>query len=262
LTNIIELDKLEIGYDGKPLLAPITLNIKQGDFWGILGHNGAGKSTLMKTLLGIIRPVGGRLSFPTGKPTFGYVPQANTIDPIYPVTAQEVVEIGRAARYGITKRLTAKDKQVVTECLAATEVSYLANRPFRDLSGGQKQRVLLARALSTDPNILVLDEPISGMDLVGEKAIMDLIRRLDAERNIITLMSTHALSVAANYAEHILYVDKVNKKVLHGPTNEALNSKNISDLYSLPILVEEIYGVKNIFVDIRQEKEKANVHKS
>jgi ABC-type Mn2+/Zn2+ transport system ATPase subunit len=256
LTTIIALDRVEIGYDGKPLLSPITLTIKQGDFWGILGHNGAGKSTLMKTLLGIIPPVSGSITFPEGKPIFGYVPQVNTIDAIYPVTAQEVIELGRAARYGITRRLTAKDKEAIADSLTVTEATSFANRPFRDLSGGQKQRVLLARALSTEPNILVLDEPISGMDLVGEKAILDLIRKLKTERNITTLMSTHALSVAANYAEHILYVDKVEKKVLHGPIKETLTSKTISALYNLPILVEEIHGVKSIFVDIRSEQEK------
>jgi ABC-type Mn2+/Zn2+ transport system ATPase subunit len=262
LTIIIELDQLEIGYDGRALLSPISLKIHKGDFWGVLGHNGAGKSTLMKTLLGILKPVAGAIKFPDVQPAFGYVPQADTIDDIYPVTAREVVELGRAARYGITKRQTPKDKEIIDQCLAATEATSYANRSFRDLSGGQKQRVLLARALSTDPNILVLDEPISGMDLAGEKAIMDLIRKLDKERNIVTLMITHALSVVANYAEHILYVDKVNKKVLHGPIDEVLTSKNLGDLYNLPIAVEEICGVKNIFVDTRHNQEKHHDHKS
>jgi ABC-type Mn2+/Zn2+ transport system ATPase subunit len=256
LKTIIELDKLEIGYNGIPLISPISLKINEGDFWGVLGHNGAGKSTLVKTMLGLLRPVSGQILFPQGKPRFGYVPQADTIDDIYPVTAREVVELGRSARFGITRRLSAADKKSIEECLAATEATSYADRSFRDLSGGQKQRVLLARALSTDPNILVLDEPISGMDLAGEKSIMDLIRKLDADRNIVTLMITHALSVVANYAEQILYVDKVRRKVLHGPVSEALTSKNLGELYNLPIAVEEICGVKNIFVDVRHNQDR------
>lgn len=261
MSTIIELQNLEIGYDGKPLVAPINLKINDGDFWCILGHNGAGKSTLMKTILGILKPVSGKIIFPKGgRPTFGYVPQADTIDSIYPITAREVVELGRAARYGITKRLSSKDKEVVEQSMAATESTSYAHRSFRDLSGGQKQRVLLARALAVDPQIMVLDEPISGMDLAGEKAIMDLIKKLDADRGIITLMITHALSVVANYGEQILYVDKVKRKVLYGPINEVLTPTNLGELYDLPIAVEEICGVKNIFVDTRHDHERAADH--
>src|SRR5262245_31157772 len=113
------------------------MTIERGGFWGVVGPNGSGKTTLLKTLLGILKPVRGAIHFPAGRPpAFGYVPQADTIDKIYPITAREVVELGRAARYGIVRRLSREDRAAIEKALAQTEATPYANRPFRDLSGG------------------------------------------------------------------------------------------------------------------------------
>lgn len=258
---LVDLRNLEIGYERVPLLEPINLKLSQGEFWGVVGPNGSGKTTLLKTLLGLIRPLSGEVSFPAGKaPAFGYVPQAGTIDTIYPVTAREVVELGRAARYGITRRLRPKDKEAIQKALAQTEADSYADRPYRDLSGGQKQRVLLARALATDPEILLLDEPISGMDLAGETAIMELIRQLGREKNLAIVMISHALSVVANYAEKLLLLDRNHKKTLQGPVREVLQPEKLKALYGIPIAIQEVWGWTTIFADLHKAPQKEVGH--
>jgi ABC-type Mn2+/Zn2+ transport system ATPase subunit len=254
LKKLLELSNLEVGYEGHPILKPIDLKIHTSEIWGIVGHNGAGKTTFLKTLLGVLKPVGGEIRHPLGRPPkFGYVPQADSIDRIFPVTGREMVALGRAARFGSTRRQTPADKAAVEKALSQVAAHPFAGRPFRDLSGGQKQRILLARALATEPEILVLDEPISGMDLAGETAIMELIRDLDRDADMSILMISHALSVLANYIEHLMIVDKIKRAVLHGTVAEMLKPDHLSRLYGLDIAIEEIWEQRVIFVDRRKK---------
>jgi ABC-type Mn2+/Zn2+ transport system ATPase subunit len=254
METLLELCDLVIGYDRRPLLNPISLAVRRGEFWGIVGPNGSGKTTLVKTLLGILKPVGGHVRFPAGRPpAFGYVPQADTIDKVYPITGREIVTLGRMGRFGPMRAVSARDREVIERSLKQTEALAYAGRPFRDLSGGQKQRTLLARALATEPDILVLDEPISGMDLAGESAIMGLIQGLGRGSDLTILMISHALSVVANHVEQILLLDRENRNVLEGPVAEVLVPARLRALYGLDIAIEEVRGQKTIFV----EREKA-----
>src|SRR5215470_14463488 len=161
---LLEIRDLAIGYVGRPLLSGINLSITPGDWWGVVGPNGAGKTTLMKTLLGIIPALGGTIERSPGL-TFGYVPQRGVIDDIFPLSALDVVVMGRYPRIGPCRRVTRADRELARHYMERVGIVHLAGKPFRSLSGGQKQRTLIARGLVREPDVLVLDEPTDGMDL-------------------------------------------------------------------------------------------------
>ena len=159
--SMITLDNLAIGYDGQAVLSGISLTIARGSFTAILGANGTGKSTLLKTLLGLQPPVAGRIQIGADgvKPVFGYVPQAIQFDAQYPLTGYDVALMGTFGRVGPARFPSRTERDFVHDCLRATAADGFARRKFSQLSGGQKQRVLIARALATRPDLLVLDEP-------------------------------------------------------------------------------------------------------
>jgi ABC-type Mn2+/Zn2+ transport system ATPase subunit len=206
----IKLVDLSIGYGRQSLLDGISLSIQKGEFWGIVGPNGAGKSTLVKTILGILKPLRGRIE--KAEPLiFGYVPQRSALDDIFPVTALDVVLMGRYPARGI-RRIRAEDRRLAYDYLEKVGVSSIAGKLFRSLSGGQKQRVLIARALVLEPHVLVLDEPMEGMDIAGEASIMELILKLRKDLDCTLLMVTHSLHLMATYGEKLILIrDKLRE---------------------------------------------------
>ncbi len=241
---LLRFDDVTLGYTtGRPVLTGLSFAVNAGEFLGIVGPNGAGKSTILRAILGLLPALGGRVER-AGRPAIGYVPQRDRIDTILPVTALEVALMGRAARLGPAARVRAVDRERAHAALALLGVEPLAKRLFRDLSGGQQQRVLLARALAGDPDLLVLDEPTTGMDLASESAIVDLIARLHRERGLTVLLVTHLLPIVLNAAESILLLER--GRVLYGPAADVLQEDKLSDLYGVPVRLATVAGRRTL----------------
>ncbi|MGC8862112.1 MAG: metal ABC transporter ATP-binding protein, partial [Armatimonadota bacterium] len=216
------------------VLTDLNLVVRAGDFLGIVGPNGAGKTTILKTMLGILRPLGGRVRRAPGI-RFGYVPQRQSVDEIYPLTALEVAMMGRYPMMGIFRRPSRRDRDLVLRCLEHVGVAHLANRPYRELSGGQKQRTLIARALASEPGVLVLDEPTSDMDIGSEHAIMELLKDLHKSENITVVMVSHILNVVVNYARTLALIGDGLR--MFGTAGEVISADSLSRVYGLPVAV-------------------------
>ena len=229
---LITLDRLAIGYDGQAVLSGISLAIGRGSFTAILGANGTGKSTLLKTLLGLQPAVGGQIQF--AKPvTFGYVPQAIQFDPLYPLTGFDVALMGTFGRVGPGRFPSRGEKDFVRECLRATAAEEFAPQKFSQLSGGQKQRVLIARALATKPDLLVLDEPTAGVDTAATHALLEFISQIHEERKLTVLLVTHDLPLVKKHAQQIIWLH--NGEVLHGSVAELFTPERMAEIYEMEV---------------------------
>jgi ABC-type Mn2+/Zn2+ transport system ATPase subunit len=216
---ILSFQDVALGYDGVPVLEGLTLDVHPGDFIALLGLNGCGKSTILKGMAGIIQPLRGRIrSVLNGRPVrFGYVPQRETIEMVFPLTVFEVALMGTYGRVRPGRPITHADRELVQACLADVGLTDLQRKPFPALSGGQRQRVLIARALAAEPDLLLLDEPLSGIDLRAAQVIMELIARLHQDRGLTTVMVSHHLK-ALREREAVKEVVWVHEgQLLRGP---------------------------------------------
>lgn len=238
-SDLVLFHQADLGYGKRRVLTNVNLVVKNGDFLAIVGPNGVGKTTILKTMLGIIRPLKGRVLRAPGI-RFGYVPQQQVIDEIYPLTTLEVAAMGRYPIVGPISRLSKKDLDFVLSCLEKVGVLNLANRQFRELSGGQKQRTLIARALAGEPDVLVLDEPTNDMDIASEYAIMELLRDLHESQKVTIVMVSHLLNVVVNYAKIIALVDGGLKTM--GSTSDVVTSESLSKAYGLPVQLVDCAG--------------------
>jgi ABC-type Mn2+/Zn2+ transport system ATPase subunit len=232
----IRFDDLAIGYDGQPVLSGISLSITRGSFTAILGANGSGKSTLLKTLLGIQPPLAGRirLGAPTeAAPVFGYVPQATQFDPLYLLTGYDVALMGVYGRVGLCRLIPRSERAFVRECLQATGAEDFARKQFAELSGGQKQRVLIARALATKPDILVLDEPTAGVDAAATQSLLAFISRIHQERGLTILLVTHDLPLVRRHAQQVIWLHE--GKVRTGTAAELLRPEHLAEVLDIEI---------------------------
>jgi ABC-type Mn2+/Zn2+ transport system ATPase subunit len=233
---LITLDNLAIGYDSQPVLSGISLSITHGSFTAILGANGSGKSTLLKTLLGLQPPIAGRIrvSAPAGAAAvFGYVPQATQFDPLYLVTGYDVALMGVYGRVGPGRLVPQGERTLVCECLRATGAEDFARQRFAELSGGQKQRVLIARALATKPNILVLDEPTAGVDASATQALLAFISQIHQERELTILLVTHDLHIVRRHAQQVIWLHE--GKVRTGTAAELLRPEHLAEVLDIEI---------------------------
>ena len=197
-----------VGYDGKSVLQGINFEVLAGDYLCIVGENGSGKSTLMKTILGLQPPISGRILTGDGlrKNEIGYLPQQTLVQKDFPASVREIVLSGCQGRCGSRPFYNKEEKKLAAEAMDKMQITRLARRCYRELSGGQQQRVLLARALCATQKMLLLDEPVSGLDPKVTAEMYTLIEKLNREDGITVIMISHDITAAVKYASHILHI--------------------------------------------------------
>jgi len=233
--TLITLDNLSIGYNNQPVLSDISLSISRASFTAILGANGSGKSTLIKTVLGLLPPVAGRVNTAsTGAPlAFGYVPQSFQFDSIYLLTGFGVALMGVYGRVRPGRIAPQIERAFTRECLRAAGADEFAHRRFAELSGGQKQRVLIARALATRPDVLVLDEPTVSVDRETKHLVLEFISQIHKERKITVILVTHDFAAVRHYAEQVIWLHE--GKMSHGATHELLTSERMAEMFEMGV---------------------------
>ena len=237
-TPLVEFDRATLGYGRRVVLSDLSFAIPQGDFLGLVGPNGAGKTTILRAILGTLDPLAGAVRIAPLR--FGYVPQRDSVDYGFPLKVIDVVMMGRYDRIGVGRRPTARDRERARDALSHVGIIGLADQPLASLSGGQKQRTLIARALVGEPNILVLDEPTNGMDLVSTTQILSLVRELHERDHLTVLMVSHALNEVANYVERIALVLEGSFRI--GTVDEIMNEQTLSGMYGIPVEVDRFNG--------------------
>ena len=246
---LVRFEEVALGYGGVRFLENLSFAVGDGDFLGIVGPNGAGKSTILKAMLGILRPAGGAVVYGAEVHRdlrFGYVPQRHTLDDIYPLSVRAIVRMARYARAGLLRRPGTDDERAVTHALEAIDMADLAERRFGELSGGQRQRALIARALATGANFLVLDEPTDGMDLKSTHGILGLMRRLNREEGLTVVFVSHQLNEVANHVDRLLVIDE--GRYDFGPVEEVLTADHLRRIYQVPVVVDRVAGSSVVVV--------------
>ena len=203
----IKVENLTLGYDGHAIVEDLNFSVNAGDYLCIVGENGSGKTTLMKTLLHLRAPMGGRIIMGDGvkENEIGYLPQQSEMQKDFPASVTEIVLSGCQGRCGLRPFYNQEEKKLAADAMEKMGITALAKRCYRELSGGQQQRVLLARALCAAQKILLLDEPVSGLDPVVTADMYDLIRRLNRS-GITIIMISHDIAAALKDASHILHI--------------------------------------------------------
>jgi ABC-type Mn2+/Zn2+ transport system ATPase subunit len=233
---LISLENLSIGYNGQAVLSGISLSIARSSFTAVLGANGSGKSTLLKTLLGLQPPVSGKINvtrLENRAPVFGYVPQATQFDPLYPLTGFDVALMGTYGRVPPGWLVPQRERAFARDCLRATAADEFAHKRFNRLSGGQKQRVLIARALATKPDILVLDEPTAGVDSVATRGLLEFISQIHVEQKLTVILVTHDLPLVRKHAQQVVWLHE--GRVLHGTVGELLTRERMAEIFEMEL---------------------------
>ena len=209
MSYLIECKNLTAGYEGMPVVKNLSFNVSAGDYLCIVGENGSGKSTLMKTLLGLRSPLCGEIIFGDGlkQTEIGYLPQQTAAQKDFPATVREVVLSGCLGRKGLSPFYSKADKKQCDDNIELLGITHIAHRSYRNLSGGQQQRVLLARALCATKKLLLLDEPVSGLDPIVTAEMYEIISKLNREQGVTIIMISHDLQGALKYGTKILHME-------------------------------------------------------
>ncbi len=233
----VRMEHVTVAYGRQTVLEDVNLTIPQGAFWAILGPNAAGKTTLLRTMLGLIRPRSGRVEI-FGRPPealgpwrrwIGYVPQQH-MGPHhrFPIRAYDVVMMGRLPHIGLLRRPRPEDHAQVRHALERVAMAHASHKPWFTLSGGERQRILLARALATEPRLLLLDEPTAGVDVAATQSLYELLYGLHREGITIVVVS-HDVGVIAQYVNGVACLNR--RLVAHGRPEEVLTDETLESMY-------------------------------
>ena len=207
--SLIDVVHLTLGYDHQEVISDLSLTIEEGDFVCIVGPNGAGKSTFVKGLLGILKPMRGKVLFHDLKQNFiGYMPQESKVDKHFPASVMEIVLTGTLNQVGWNSFYHKKEKQKAEKALKLLGISSLKNQHFSDLSGGQRQKVLLARGLCASSKLLILDEPSNNLDQSSKMELYQILKSLNQNKGMTILMITHDLDHHNLIGNKILSLEK------------------------------------------------------
>ena len=243
---LIRLVDVACGYGRRTILEHIDVELPRQGILAFVGANGSGKTTLLRVLLGLLRPSAGRIEYGSGPdgrqgaPRVGYVPQTDVSEVLFPVTALEVVLMGLTPATSPFARPSARQREAARAALALLEVDGLERQQFRSLSGGQRQRVLLARGLVTEPELLVLDEPVRGLDFGSSATLVALLVRLARERRMLAVVATHSLDLVANHADSVALFS--GGRVRAGPAAQIMTDAVLSEFHGRPLRVHVVDG--------------------
>ena len=213
---------LSVGYDSKAVVDGLNFQVSRGDYLCIVGENGSGKTTLMKTLLNLIDPMGGQIEYGDGLKAneIGYLPQQTVVQKDFPASVKEIVLSGCQSRCGLRPFYNSEEKKLARDNMDRMGITSLADQCYRHLSGGQQQRVLLARALCATQKVLLLDEPVAGLDPVVTSQMYELISSLNKD-GVTIIMISHDITAALKYASHILHI---GDEIFYGTREEYIKS--------------------------------------
>ncbi len=240
-SSVVRLEDVWVSFHETLALKAVNMNIEDGEFLGLIGPNGSGKTTLIKVILGLVKPDRGRVEV-FGMPPdrlgakhhlIGYVPQRSQGDWSFPVSVMDVVLMGRYGRIGLFKRPSAADRDVAMQALEDVQMQDSARRQLAELSGGQQQRALIARALATEPKLLLLDEPAAGIDAYGEERFYELLKRLKEQQGLTIVIVTHDIAVVSAHVEKLACLNQT--LYTHAPPAEVITAGTLEKVYGCEV---------------------------
>ncbi len=251
----VEFRDVTVEYENRTALKDVSFEIEKGEFVGIVGSNGSGKTTTLKAMVGLVKPVKGRIRvlgmdvrthIREIRGRIGYVPQKTRINPKMPVLVKEVVLMGLYGKIGMLHSPHRTHLELVKSALRDVEMYDMKDEPFGHLSGGQQQRVYLARALAQQPEMMLLDEPTTGLDVASQRSIIELIARLKEERELTVLFVTHDVNSINHVTTKVMYLK--NRLVAFGPPAEVCREDILRNVYDVPVKVVRAEGEPCVIV--------------
>jgi zinc/manganese transport system ATP-binding protein len=243
--NVLQLEHVDVVLDGHHILTDVNFSVEPGEFVGLIGTNGAGKTTLLRTILGLLKPDHGTVTVlgrtaRNGNRAIGYVPQKVTVDPDTPLRGRDMVALGLDGdRWGIPLP-SRRRRGLIDGVLRDVDALAFADAPFGNLSGGEQQRLLVAQALLGEPDIILLDEPLSNLDLRSTNDVTALVARISSARNVAIVLVAHDMNPLLPFMHRIVYL--ANGRAVIGPVNEIVRSEVLTELYGYPVSVLEVGG--------------------
>ncbi len=246
MNSAIDATTISYSYGNLPILENLSFSVPKGDFFIVIGPNGSGKTTLMKVISGLLTHQKGNLKI-LNRPiesytrkelarTIAFVPQTTSVD--FPFTVMEVVLMGRSPHLGMLGLEKEEDLEAANQALVFTGVNHLANRKVDQLSGGEQQRVFIARAICQEPQIMLLDEPTTSLDLAHQSRVMDLMEKLKKEKGVTIVMVSHDVNLAAMYGDRLILL-KEGQIISAGLPAEVLTYRTLEEAYGCTLLVDE-----------------------
>jgi len=246
VSTIIKFNHATFGFPGVIALKDVSLAIEEGEFIGVIGPNGSGKTTLCRAILGLMPPLEGSLQIFDcecqelrchHRARIGYLPQKGVLDPDFPITVFEAVMMGRYGALGLLRRPSNDDRQIALHALENVAMQDHRDTALGHLSGGQQRRVLIARALAQQPQVLILDEPTTGIDITTQHSVLDLVCRLHGDLGLTVLFITHDINMIRPHVDRLVLLK--NRLYAAGPPEEVLRPEILSEVYGKELVITE-----------------------